>query len=161
MNDKGNISGYTAEGKKAFYKATVNEWFFGSDIGRSNLVSLGDRTDEERRRFGSMGGKKAKENRDAKKTFNDLARLMLEQIAPEEEFQEILGDKKDLLLDRTYGSLILAAMMKGAKEGSFKCAEFVRDTAGYRPANKNEIDLTADIMTDADRSLIDKAYKTG
>ena len=64
----------------------------------------------------------------------------------------------DTMIDNSYGSLILAAMAQGAKNGSFKCAEFLRDTAGYKP--KNEVEISADIMTDADRSLIDKALKT-
>ena len=68
-------------------------------------------------------------------------------------------DDPDMMIDNTYGSLILAAMVQGAKNGSFKCAEFVRDTAGYKP--KNEIELQADIMTESDKALIDKALKSG
>ena len=50
-------------------------------------------------------------------------------------------------------------MIQGALNGSFKCFEAVRDTAGFKP--KNEVELNADIMTDADKALIDKALKTG
>ena len=63
-----------------------------------------------------------------------------------------------MLLDDSVGSVMIGAMIQGALNGSFKCAEFVRDTAGYKP--KNEVEISADIMTDADRSLIDKALKT-
>ena len=91
--------------------------------------------------------------------MNDLAKALLRQKASEEEIAEVLGDNRQSLLDDSYASLILAAMVQGAKNGSFKCAEFIRDTAGYKP--KNELEIQADIMTDNDKALIDKALKTG
>ena len=54
---------------------------------------------------------------------------------------------------------MIAKMIQTAMAGSFKAAEFVRDTAGYKPESKSSIDLTGEIMTDADRSLIDKLSK--
>lgn len=157
--DNGNIKGLTPEGIKALYIKSNNQWFFGRDIGKTNLISLRDRTVDERLQIIEKANESKRRNIEQKKTFNELCKTMLELQAPEKEFDEILGSDKDLLFDRSYGSLILAAMFKGAKEGSFKCAEFIRDTAGYKP--KNEVELQADIMTEADKSLIDKALKTG
>ena len=45
-------------------------------------------------------------------------------------------------------------MVQEAGKGSYKHYETLRDTAGFKP--KDEVGITADIMTDADRSLLDK-----
>ena len=158
IDPKGNIRGYTEDHKKALFSFSDNKWYFGQEINKTYLISLADRTPEERKKLGSLGGKKAKENREAKKNFNELAKALLDQVASDKVINETLEDP-GMMIDNTYGSLILAAMLQGAKNGSFKCAEFIRDTAGYKP--KNEVELQADIMTEADKSLIDKALKTG
>lgn len=159
IDPKGNITGFTEDHVKALYNPVKNTWFYGQDIGRNNLVSLKDRTVEERKEIVRKAHKAREENKEREKSMNDLAKALLRQEAPEEEIEEVLGNNRSSLLDNSYASLILAAMVKGAKEGSFKCAEFIRDTAGYKP--KNEVELQADIMTEADKSLIDKALKTG
>lgn len=160
--DNGNISGKTEDGKKALYVFDKDSWYFGSDIGRyNNLVSLADRTDEERKYYGSIGGLKAKENRDAKKNINDLAKAMLEQTLSEKQIKGILGDNTTMLLDNSVASAMLGAMIQGALNGSFKCFEAVRDTAGYRPKDISQVDLNANVLTEADKSLIDKALRTG
>ena len=155
--DTNDIKGITPDNIKALYKYESNTWYYGHDIAKLNLISLSDRTKEERQQIGSLGGKKTKENRDNKKNFNELAKALLDLTVSDSMIKETL-ENPDTMIDNSYGSLILAAIAQGAKNGSFKCAEFIRDTAGYKP--KNEIELQADIMTDADRSLIDKALKT-
>ena len=157
--DNGDIKGISEEGKKALYKFDNNTWYFGSDISKLNLVNLSLRTKEERQRIGSLGAKKRDENREAKKNINELAKAMLEQTLTEKQLSSILGDNTTMLLDNSVASAMLGAMIQGALNGSFKCFEAVRDTAGYKP--KNEVELNADIMTDADKALIDKALKTG
>jgi hypothetical protein len=152
------ISGYTDSGMKARYSYKKHRWYYGSNIGTSNLIDLSERTEEEKREIIKKSHEKAAENRENKKNFNELAKAMLEQVVSNKVISETLDDT-DMMLDNTYGSLILAAMIQGAKNGSFKCAEFVRDTAGYKPESKSSIDLSADIMTDADRSLLDKLSK--
>lgn len=157
IDSKGNITGFTEDHKKALYSVSDNKWLYGKEIGYSNLIDLANNS-ERARILGEKGRQKAKENREAKKNFNELAKALLEQVASDKVINETLEDP-GMMIDNTYGSLILAAMLQGAKNGSFKCAEFIRDTAGYKP--KNEVELQADIMTEADKSLIDKALKTG
>ena len=158
IDDNNNITGYTDDNIKALYDYDKNIWYFGSDIGYRNLIPLTN-SKERARELGSLGGKKAKENRDARKNINELAKAMLEQTVSEDQIRAVLGDNTTMLLDNSVASLLLGSMIKGALNGSFKCAEFVRDTAGYKP--KNEVELNADIITDADKALIDKALKTG
>ena len=157
--DNGNIEGYTEDHTKAVYDLKTDKWYFGKDIGRINLVSLKDRTENERKEIVAKAHEKARENREAKKNINELAKAMLEQTLTEDQLSSILGNNTTMLLDNSVASAMLGAMIQGALNGSFKCFEAVRDTAGFKP--KNEVELNADIMTDADKALIDKALKTG
>lgn len=150
------ISGFTSDGVKARYVFSKHKWFYGMEIGKTNLINLRERTRDERLKIIEKANESKRENIERKKNFNELAKAMLEQVASNKTIKETLSDT-DMMLDNTYGSLILASMIQGATNGSFKCAEFIRDTAGYKP--KNELDITADVMTDEDRSLIDKLNK--
>jgi hypothetical protein len=154
--DHSFISGYTSDGVKARYIFSKHKWFYGKEIRETNLINLRERTKEERLKIIEKANESRRENIEKKKNFNELAKAMLEQVASNKVISETIDDT-GMMLDNTYGSLILAAMIQGAKNGSFKCAEFVRDTAGYKP--KNEVDIQADIITDADRSLLEKINK--
>lgn len=162
-SENGNINGefinpVNGNINKAMYSYSDNVWYFGHDIAKLNLVNLADRTKEERQKLGALGAKKAKENRDAKKNFNELARAMLELTMTDDQITEIIGENaKNILPDQSVASVMLAKMIQGACEGSFKCAEFVRDSAGFKP--RNEVELQADVITDADRGLIEKLQK--
>ena len=155
--ENGDISGYTEDHTKVLYKYFSNKWYYGSDIGKANLISLKDRTEDERKEIVSKAHQKARENREAKKNINELAKAMLEQTVSEDQIRAVLGDNTTMLLDNSVASVMLGAMIKSALNGSFKAFEAVRDTAGYKP--KNEIELNADIMTESDKALIDKALK--
>lgn len=52
---------------------------------------------------------------------------------------------------------ITLSMMRKAADGDVKAAQFVRDTIGEMPTTKTEI--SADIMTAADRALLEKLEK--
>lgn len=158
--DNGNIKGITENNVKALYIFDDDKWLFGSEIGYANLIPLTD-SKERARELGSKGGLKAKENREQKKNINELAKAMLEQTMTEKQIKSILGDDTNVLLDSSVASVMLGAMIKSALNGSFKAFESVRDTAGFRPKDISEIELSANVMTDSDRSLIDKALKSG
>jgi len=72
------------------------------------------------------------------------------------EMLDVLLRKKDDS-GLTYQEKILLAMADKAATGDTKAAVFVRDTIGEMPVSKQEI--RADVMTDADRSLIEKLQK--
>lgn len=147
------ISGYTDTKTKARYSFKKHKWYYGKNIGTSNLIDLSERTEQEKREIIKNSHIKAQENRDKKKNFNELAKAMLEQIASDKVINNTIDDP-NMMIDKSYGSLILAAMIQGAANGSFKCAEFIRDTAGYKP--RNELEIDANIMSDQDRALLDK-----
>lgn len=147
------ISGYTDTKTKARYIFKKHRWYYGKDIGSSNLINLRERTQDERLKIIEKANESKRENIEKKKNFNELAKAMLEQIASDKVINNTIDDP-NMMIDKSYGSLILAAMIQGAANGSFKCAEFIRDTAGYKP--RNELEIDANIMSDQDRALLDK-----
>ena len=156
--DRTNISGYTDEGTKAKYIFDKHKWFYGSEISKLNFIPLTERPLEEQKMIQSKGGKTRWEKERNKRTINDIAKELLDRTMSDDSIDEILGKSKEILgEDNTVSAVMIAKMIQQAMAGSFKCAEFVRDTAGYKP--KNEVDISADIMTDEDRSLIDKLNK--
>ena len=157
IDEKGDIRGFTESHVKALYRYSDNKWYFGRDISKLNLIDLSERTKDERLEIIAKSNEKKRENLERKKNINELAKAMLEQTMSNKQIKTILGDNTEMLLDESVASVMLASMIQGALNGSFKCAEFVRDTAGYKP--KNEVELSADIMTDSDKALIDKALK--
>lgn len=152
------ISGFTEEGTKARYSFEHHKWFYGSDIRKLYLIPFNQLDPEEHRKLSVKGGTATQDNIRVKRTLNDIAKDMLNAVLTESQIDEVLGNSKNLIgEDKTAGSVMIAKMIQTAMAGSFKAAEFVRDTAGYKP--KNEVDISADIMTDEDRSLIDKLNK--
>lgn len=144
--------------QKAFFNNSKMVWYFGMNIGRyNNLVSLKDRTDKEREEIIAKSRIARKENTEKKRNINDLAKAMLEQSLTESQISEILGTSTNMLLDDSVASVMLAKMIQTALQGSFKAFETVRDTAGYRPKDVHEVQ--ADVMTDADRRLIENVSK--
>lgn len=156
--DLSNISGYTDDGVKAKYIFQDHKWYYGAEISRLNLITFDQRTPEEHKKICSMGGKKTQENINKQRSLNDIAKAMLNVELTKSSITEILGDSQELIGDsRDAGTVMIAKMIQTAMAGSFKAAEFVRDTAGYRP--KNEVDISADVITAEDRSLMDKLEK--
>lgn len=157
-DDNSLISGFTEDGKPAKYYFDKKKWFYGKEISRLNLVTFADRTPEEMHNIAVLGGKARQKDITKQRSLNDIAKSMLTVELAKSSIQEILGDSQELIGDdRSAGSVMIAKMIQTAMAGSFKAAEFVRDTAGYKP--KNEVDISADIMTDEDRSLLAKIDK--
>jgi hypothetical protein len=52
---------------------------------------------------------------------------------------------------------VTVAMYERAQAGDVKAAQFIRDTAGEKPADT--VDLNANVMTEADKTLIEKLKK--
>ena len=156
--DYSYISGYTEEGTKAKYIFDKHRWYYGREISMLNFIPITERSPEEQLAIRQKAIAAVHEKQKEKKTLNEIARDLLEAQMSEKMIEEVLGSSKDLLGERkSAGAVIMVKMMQTAMAGSFKAAEFVRDTAGYKP--KNEVELNAEIMSDSDRSLMDKIGK--
>ena len=127
----------------------------GKRNGIDNLIPFNQRTEEQQREIAKMGGKASGEARKKKRDMREVAKAILEHAMKEEQIEEVLGSSKDLLDgDKSVMAVLTARMVQEAGKGSYKHYETLRDTAGFKP--KDEVGITADIMTDADRSLLDK-----
>lgn len=156
--DLKTISGYTEDGVKAKYFFDKHKWFYGKEIRELNLITFDQRTPEEMKHITALSNQKRLENNAKQRSLNDIAKSLLKVELSKKNIDQILGDSQELIGDsRDAGTVMIAKMIQTAMAGSFKAAEFVRDTAGYKP--KNEVDISADIMTDEDRSLLAKIDK--
>ena len=149
------ITGYTEEGIKAKYIFDHHKWYYGHDISKLYLIPFNKLDPDKHKEYSIKGGTKTQEILHEKRTLNDIAKNMLSAVLTETQVNEILGDATNLIgEDRSAGAVMIAKMIQTACAGSFKAAEFVRDTAGYKP--QQQVSIEADIMTDADRSLLEK-----
>lgn len=83
---------------------------------------------------------------DASNATQSKRRTFKEQI-------DIILAKKDEN-GRTGLENVTVAMYERAQAGDVKAAQFIRDTAGEKPTDT--VDLNANVMTEADKALIDK-----
>jgi len=103
---------------------------------KTNLISLADRTPEERRAIQSMGGKASAESRIKRKTFR-------------EEITEALSAVDDTdKSGRITQSVGIVALMARYKRGDLKAFELIRDTIGEKPTES--MVLTANVNTPYD-----------
>ena len=126
--------------------------------GTKNLIPFNELTQEEQREIAKKGGKKSGEVRKQRKNAKELLERLLSTNMTDDMIQDVLGGSKDLLGDdKTAYNVMLTKMLQVACAGDTKAFVALRDTVGDKPADKQEI--TADIMTDADRKLIDNIKK--
>ena len=127
----------------------------GKYDGRANLIPFNKLSEDEQKEIRSKGGKASGEARRKKRDMREVAKAILEHAMNEAQIDEVLGNSKELLDgDKSVMAVLTARMVQEAGKGSYKHYETLRDTAGFKP--KDEVGITADIMTDADRSLLDK-----
>ena len=130
----------------------------GKRNGIDNLIPFNQRTEEQQREIAKMGGKASGEARKKKRDMREVAKAILEHAMNEAQIDEVLGSSKDLLDgDKSVMAVLTARMVQEAGKGSYKHYETLRDTAGFKP--KDEIGISADIMTDADRELVEKVNR--
>lgn len=131
-------------------------------IGYANLIPITERTEEEQREMQIRAGKASGEARRRKRDMREMARLMLENTMNDDAVVESIGENVELLedengkVDKSAMAVMLAKMILEAQSGNVKAADFVRDTAGYKP--KEQVELEA-VVTEADKALIDKVSK--
>ena len=122
---------------------------------QKNLVNLADLPQERRKEISSLGGKARAKQMVQEKSMRDSAKALLKTVVSKEYATKILGDSVDVSGIETMQDLLVAKMMAETLEnGNAKAFELIRDTSGNKPTA--EIDLRADIVTAADRALIDK-----
>lgn len=131
-------------------------------IGYANLIPVTEISKEEARQRSSNGGKASVESRRRKRDMREMARMMLNNAMNDDAVVESIGENVELLedengkIDKSAMAVMLAKMILEAQAGNVKAADFVRDTAGYKPKEQVEVDA---VVTEADRALLDKVSK--
>jgi len=125
--------------------------------GYKNLIPMNKRTEEERRELSLRGGLANKARLEKKRTLNEIAKAILDKQVSKDKARCILGDYAEMVDDCTLGEILTIRQALEAQEGNGKAYEILRDTAGYKPTEKQEI--TAEIMTEADRALLELIAK--
>lgn len=123
-------------------------------ISKKNLISLSDRTIEERREIGRKGGIKSGEKRQERKTMRDTILEMLSETISDDMIEEY-GLEKILKKPggKSYQDAIIGAALLGAMNGDCKALQILRDTMGEMPTVRTE--NTTEIITKEDTDLMD------
>ena len=136
--------------------------------GTKNLKPLknyDNMTDEERQRqheIRSLGGKASQEKRRAKKTMQETFKNFVETVIDKETAKSLIGDMACLMDDdemTIQGLMSVLALKIGIEDGNVKGLEFIRDTSGNKPKDTSSVELSANVMTDADRRMLANVEK--
>ena len=119
-----------------------------------NLVK---RSREELIEMGKKGGRANAERIRREKTLNEIAKAVLLSKVSEKQAREKLGEYSQFLDSYTLGEILTIKQAMEADAGNTKAYEVLRDTAGFKPTERQEI--TAEIMTESDRSLLELVAK--
>ena len=125
-------------------------------VNDNELVKYGNRyvTREELLEYSSKGGKTAGARSQGRKTAKDILQKLLQAQLKKDSIDEILGESADILgEDKTVYAVMCTKMIQIACAGDIKAFIAIRDTVGDKPADEHL--LTADIMTDGDRRMIE------
>jgi len=135
-----------------------------NEKSRENLKSYkpySELTEEERKKQHEnsvKGGLARGEQMRKEKTLKETALKVLETRLTRDNAVKMLGDKAELISDDdlTIQSVLTVRLIDALlQEGNCKAYELLRDTSGQKPVDASTIDLSADIMTPADRKLLE------
>lgn len=124
---------------KELPEGTYNESKTYRAYNNGKLYQLNQDPEEAANR-GRLGGLSCQSTLKARRTFKEQIDIILSNIDTEN--------------GKTGLENVAVAMYERALAGDTKAAQFLRDTAGEKPAES--LDLNANIMTEADKALIDK-----
>lgn len=126
-------------------------------------TAIKDMEPKRRREIQQAGQKASVEAQKKRRTIKEIYSDLLQQPDSVEglEDEELAKTVQEMAQQRgkpiTLYESIAVAMAAKAKAGDVKAAVFVRDSAGDKPADQMEI--TAETMTDADRELMQNIQK--
>ena len=114
-----------------------------------NLKSLAERTTEEKRKIGTMGGKASGEARRKKRDLKLAIQALLESDVKDKKTGETMSGAEALAM----------AQYRKALKGDTKAFEVLRDTSGQKPVEKVEqVNIDGEYL---DRVSELKAYFNG
>nr|DAG92001.1 MAG TPA: hypothetical protein [Ackermannviridae sp.] len=126
-------------------------------------TAIKDMEPKRKREIQQAGQKASVEAQKKRRTIKEIYSDLLQQPDSVEglEDEELAQTVQEMAQQRgkpiTLYESIAVAMAAKAKAGDVKAAVFVRDSAGDKPAD--QVELTAETMTDADRELLANVQK--
>lgn len=136
---------------------TDDETKSNRDISNDNLVKYSDLTPDQRKAFHSAGGKAGAESKRKRKAAKEILETLLAADMSAEQREEVLGTAESLLGAETSAyAVMFAKMLQEACKGNVNAAAFIRDSAGDKPTDKQEV--TASI-TQADMAMVEKVRR--
>ena len=126
----------------------------GKEKGYANLIPMNKMTEAEQREIARMGGKASAESRKRRKTAKEIAQTILSTQLNAAQIEEILDGAKDLIgEDKSAYAVMIAKMVQEANRGNVQAFTAVRDTAGDKPTDKQEVTAA---VTAGDVALLGK-----
>lgn len=120
-------------------------------------------TDEERERqkeITRLGGIARQEQVKQRKNLKEVGNVILNTRISRDKAEQLIGESANLLSDEDLtvsALLMMSAVREAVEQGNVKALEFLRDTTGQKP--KDELTIDANVMTEQDKRLLDKALK--
>lgn len=146
QESKNTVTGNSAE--KDGQKKT------GKEKGYANLIPMNKMTEAEQREIAKKGGKASAESRKRRKTAKEIAQTILSTQLNAAQIEEILDGAKDLIgEDKSAYAVMIAKMVQEANRGNVQAFTAVRDTAGDKPTDKQEVTAA---VTAGDVALLGK-----
>jgi hypothetical protein len=129
-----------------------------------NLIPVTKRTPTEQKRISSLGGKATAKKKKQNKTFQELAKTLLDrktQPKYKSIVKEIFGELVDEEVNNRV-AMLAAQTKKAIDEGDSKAFELLRNTAGEKPVEKVEVNADrANLLEEARmRVLAESVNKT-
>lgn len=106
-------------------------------------------TPEERAECGRLGGIKSGETKRRKKAMKEALEVLLSMPLDNKavsDLEKVKGFKMLKGKNVTVQDAILIAQVQKALKGDRGAAEYIRDTAGQRPADKQDITMNVPVM---------------
>ena len=125
---------------------------------KKNLISLADRTREERIEIGKKGGIKSGETKRNQKNMRETLQDALKIELSKKKIQSLGIDEALLNGDNSVLSVIIASTIKGAVDGDPRLIQFIRDSIGEKPIDETH-NINETITAD-DVSLIDNMKRS-
>jgi len=122
-----------------------------------NSTELTEEQKQRQREISIKGGKARAEQRRKQKTLKETVLTLLNSGITRELAEKYLQDNAKLIDDENLNMQTLISLRLITAlldDGNAKAYELLRDTSGQSP--KQEIQVSADIMTNADRDLLAK-----
>ena len=94
-----------------------------------NLIPFGERSESEQREIRKKGGRRSGEVRRERRRLQDIVRAMLDAKSIDDP-------------EQTVSEALVASMIESAMAGDVKAFIALRDTAGEKPAEKQQTELS-------------------